>query len=268
MCVAFLAPVTNKLWRVAEWLVRKRTLVPKVVAAARVVEVEAVAVQAVEVAAWAAVDLPGARVAVAADAPVVAEVAKEVAVVVAVPVVVVADKVAVDKVVAVGAVARVAAAVVRVAVDKAVVVVVVPVVAVAKVVEAAAVLVAEVVKVVADRVAAAVPVVGAAAENPSFFRSNGAPTSGAPFFSDPFISGREPNPACVTLVGAVDTSSADHLPSAASFALARRRERHPSGKSSARHGDRSRAQRSPQHCALCELDSFDDLSTARAGRRR
>ncbi len=67
----------KQLWRVAEWLVRKRTLVPRI-KAARVVEVAAVAVQAVEVA-WAAVDLPAAKV-VAADAQVVVAVDKVAAV--------------------------------------------------------------------------------------------------------------------------------------------------------------------------------------------
>src|SRR6185437_9509593 len=62
----------KQLWRGAEWLVRKRALVPKI-RAARGVEVAAV-VQAVEVAAWAAVELPAARVvAVAADARVVVD---------------------------------------------------------------------------------------------------------------------------------------------------------------------------------------------------
>src|SRR5207248_3566417 len=70
---AFVARGDTQLWRVAEWLVRKRTLVPKI-RAARVVEVAAAAVQAAVVeAAWAAVDLPAAKAEAEVDAPVVAE---------------------------------------------------------------------------------------------------------------------------------------------------------------------------------------------------
>jgi hypothetical protein len=108
MCIAFVARVTNNFWRVAEWLVRK-TLVPKV-EAARVVQVAASL--EVEAAAWAAVDLPAARVE-AEDAPVVAVVDKVVAVAVDAQAAVVVDRVVVD----------------RVVVDKAGAAVVVPVVA-------------------------------------------------------------------------------------------------------------------------------------------
>jgi hypothetical protein len=92
MCIAFVARVTNNFWRVAEWLVRK-TLVPKV-EAARVVQVAASL--EVEAAAWAAVDLPAARVE-AEDAPVVAVVDKVVAVAVDAQAAVVVDRVVVDK---------------------------------------------------------------------------------------------------------------------------------------------------------------------------
>src|SRR5438105_10774670 len=87
----------KQLWRVAEWLVRKRTLVPKI-KAARVVEgeVAAVAVQAAEeVAAWAAVDLPAAKAVAEVDAQVVAAADKVAAVVAVLRVAAVVDKVVV-----------------------------------------------------------------------------------------------------------------------------------------------------------------------------
>src|SRR5437773_9764919 len=57
---------TKQLRRVAEWLVRKRNLVRRAVAGPVVVDPAATAVQAAEVAAWAAVVLPAAKAEVAA----------------------------------------------------------------------------------------------------------------------------------------------------------------------------------------------------------
>src|SRR6266568_4751028 len=76
----------EQLRRVAEWLVRKRSLVRRAVADLEVAD-PAAAVPAVEVAAWAAVVLPAAKAEVAAVARVAVVVDKVVAVVDALPVV-------------------------------------------------------------------------------------------------------------------------------------------------------------------------------------
>jgi hypothetical protein len=261
----------TQLWRVAEWLERKKALVRRA-AVAKVVEARAVVVvahPAAVVVARAVVDLPAAKavaavvaVSPAADRVVVVAAVASLAVVVVV----------VNPVAAVVAVSPAAAAVARVVEARAVAVVdahpaaagvVDKVVAVAVVVrpeveaEDKAVVVKEAV-VVAVRPEA----VAEAAETASSFIQSGASRSrGAPFFIDALS---HPPP----VVAAVDHSTARDLVPAAQLALAGRRERYSFAGLSTRLGDHSRPQRSAQHRALRVVDSRDDVPESRSHRRR
>jgi hypothetical protein len=267
----FFAPGNNQLWRVAEWLVQKANSELKVVAvreaavvlpaAAVVVNPEEVVARVVEEAASQAevvVDKEEEEAASQAAAVVDRAAAAAVSLVAAV-----ADKAVADKAAAVRAVvvvdARAAAAADKVAGDKA------GEEAAGPVVEAAAdplVVVEWEAEARAVVAAVAVPRVVAAAETASPSIPAGRRASAAPRFFIDALRRRD------GLVAALDRAAHRHVSAAAPVALTRQRKRSPSERCPARVGDSSRAERGAQHRALREVDFVDELSQARAHRRR